>query len=141
MEPATAMAATAARREVRVLATVVQRVERAVMVGFLRRVRELPKIAYAPSGVATSCDYGILPFGPAQTDGLGCQNRVTGDPRIPTGRYIKAGSSSETLPHRRKISGSSRHSDEWKAAIRLWSASFRTSSDVSLPVPVRVRSV
>ncbi|GGS65875.1 hypothetical protein GCM10010222_02740 [Streptomyces tanashiensis] len=41
IEPATAMAATAARREVRVLA-VVQRVERAVMVGFLRRVRELP---------------------------------------------------------------------------------------------------
>ncbi|GGR04651.1 hypothetical protein GCM10010497_02420 [Streptomyces cinereoruber] len=42
MEPATAMAATAARREVRVLAAVVQRVERAVMVGFLRRIREMP---------------------------------------------------------------------------------------------------
>ncbi|GGW04557.1 hypothetical protein GCM10010230_42340 [Streptomyces narbonensis] len=42
IEPATAMAATAARRDVRVLAAVVQRVERAVMVGFLRLVRELP---------------------------------------------------------------------------------------------------
>ncbi|GAA2513409.1 hypothetical protein GCM10010393_53040 [Streptomyces gobitricini] len=46
MEPATAIAATAAIRDVRGVpgfAAVVQRVVLAVMVGFLRRVRELPK--------------------------------------------------------------------------------------------------
>jgi hypothetical protein len=46
MEPATAIAATAAIRDVRDVrgfAAVVQRVVLAVMVGFLRRVRELPK--------------------------------------------------------------------------------------------------
>ena len=36
---------------------------------------------HTPSGVATSCDYGILPFGLSHSGGSLCQNRITGDPR------------------------------------------------------------
>ncbi|PVD11806.1 hypothetical protein EF919_28345 [Streptomyces sp. WAC02707] len=35
---------------------------------------------HTPSSVATSCDYGILPFGLGHSGGTPCQNRITGDP-------------------------------------------------------------
>ncbi|BAU85985.1 hypothetical protein SLA_5103 [Streptomyces laurentii] len=141
MEPATAMAATAARREVRVLATAVLRVERAVMVGFLRRVRELPGVAYESSSAATSCDYGILPFGLPETDGHGCQNRITGGsgPSVPS--PPKAKPSSEGRGSHRKFSCLSRYSDEKNTVIRVGKAPIRTSGDVSNSIRVWLRSV
>ncbi|TPQ15944.1 hypothetical protein FGD71_044205 [Streptomyces sporangiiformans] len=40
---------------------------------------------HTPSGVATLCDDGILPFGLSPSGGRLCQNRITGDPRtVPT---------------------------------------------------------
>ena len=39
---------------------------------------------HTPSSVATSCDYGILPFGLEPFGRPPCQNRITGDPRTGT---------------------------------------------------------
>ncbi|RVU20333.1 hypothetical protein EOT10_26985 [Streptomyces antnestii] len=63
---------------------------------------------HTPSGVATSCDYGILPFGPGHSGPLQCQNRITGDPRPPAGRYIAlfwGRASAAAMPSGRKICG------------------------------------
>ncbi|RLU99229.1 hypothetical protein CTZ27_14850 [Streptomyces griseocarneus] len=38
--------------------------------------------------VATSCDLGILPSGLHRSGGLPCQNRITGDPRAVSGRFV-----------------------------------------------------
>ncbi|AZM75619.1 hypothetical protein D1J63_12065 [Streptomyces sp. KPB2] len=35
---------------------------------------------HTPSSAATSCDYGILPFGLGHSGGPSCQNRITGHP-------------------------------------------------------------
>ncbi|EFE67172.1 predicted protein [Streptomyces viridosporus ATCC 14672] len=48
---------------------------------------------HAPSSVATSCDYRILPFGLSHSVGPPCQNRVTGDTRTAPLRYITTGDS------------------------------------------------
>ncbi|TRO64706.1 hypothetical protein E4K73_14605 [Streptomyces sp. IB201691-2A2] len=55
---------------------------------------------HTPSGVATSCDYGILPFGLAPSGCLPCQNRITGDPRTGPSRSVEAGSCAENPPSR-----------------------------------------
>lgn len=96
--PATARDPTAARR---VRAAVVRRVELAVMVDSSGGWMEMPmgrqmpmsRRQHTPSGVATSCDDGILPFGLRHSGGQPCQNRITGDPRTASLRYITTGRS------------------------------------------------
>ncbi|QEV30574.1 hypothetical protein CP976_28975 [Streptomyces coeruleorubidus] len=66
---------------------------------------------HTSSSVATSCDYGILPFGRRHSGGQPCQNRITGDPRTAPLRYITTGPSAGITPSGRKIFGMSRESD------------------------------
>ncbi|EFL34799.1 conserved hypothetical protein [Streptomyces viridochromogenes DSM 40736] len=70
--------------------------------------RCLGRRGHVSSTVATSCDYGILPFGLRHSGGQPCQNRITGDPRTAPLRYITAGPSIGMLPSGRKIFGESR---------------------------------
>ncbi|THA37943.1 hypothetical protein E6W17_18190 [Streptomyces sp. A1547] len=42
-------------------------------------------VGHAPSSVATSCDYGILPFGLMHSGSSSGQNRITGGWGYPTG--------------------------------------------------------
>ncbi|PNG18715.1 hypothetical protein C1J00_29650 [Streptomyces cahuitamycinicus] len=63
---------------------------------------------HTSSSVATSCDDGILPFGLRDSGGQPCQNRITGDPRTASLRYITAGPSMGIAPSGRKIFGISR---------------------------------
>ncbi|CAK7281043.1 hypothetical protein SGPA1_11836 [Streptomyces misionensis JCM 4497] len=81
---------------------------------------------HTPLGGATSRVYGILPFGLRHPGAPICQNRITGDPRTTTGRYIlgrtasqHAGPSARIPSHRRKISGVSRHADGRTGGFRI----------------------
>ncbi|KAA0935157.1 hypothetical protein FGF04_13620 [Streptomyces apricus] len=63
---------------------------------------------HTPSGVATSCDDGILPFGLTPSGSLPCQNRITGDPRTGPDESGMTGPCTEILRKRRKICGERR---------------------------------
>lgn len=104
MRRLTAIAPTAAVRE---FIAAVRRVERAVMVVVLRRIGQLNAGA-AAHGVPVprpGVDDGILPAALAQSGGWACQNRVTGHPRSPLGRYGTTGPSAGKRTFRRRISG------------------------------------
>ncbi len=60
--------------------------------------------AHTPSSAATSCDYGILPFGLARSGCLRCQNRITAGRRTRPLGYIATADSSGILYSGRKIS-------------------------------------
>lgn len=73
---------------------------------------------HTPSSVATSCDYGILPFGLDHSGGRSCQNRITGDPRTAPCPYIVTGPSAGIWHSGRKIFGEGRGADDPRRAAR-----------------------
>ncbi|RZB14990.1 hypothetical protein StrepF001_34955 [Streptomyces sp. F001] len=60
---------------------------------------------HTASGVATSCDYRILPFGLDHSGDPRCQNRITSAPRTGPLRDIPTGSSVGIPGSGRKIFG------------------------------------
>ncbi|AWW42443.1 hypothetical protein DN051_14065 [Streptomyces cadmiisoli] len=66
---------------------------------------------HTASGVATSCDYRILPFGLDHSGEASCQNRITSDPRTAPLRDIPTGASAGIIHSGRKISGPSQNVD------------------------------
>ncbi|NDK26570.1 hypothetical protein FSY75_19335 [Streptomyces sp. TR1341] len=85
-------------------------------------------------GGATSRVYGILPFGLRHSGAPICQNRITGDPRTPSGRYIlglsvpyRTGPPARIPSHRRKTSGTSQHVDDRTCGCRTTVSCARRS--------------
>ncbi|RRQ78214.1 hypothetical protein CQW39_14270 [Streptomyces griseofuscus] len=85
-------------------------------------------------GGATSRVYGILPFGLRHPGAPICQNRITGDPRTPSGRYIlglsvpyRTGPPARIPSRRRKASGTSQHVDDRTCGCRTTVSCARRS--------------
>ncbi|OWA17140.1 hypothetical protein B9W64_11520 [Streptomyces sp. CS159] len=64
---------------------------------------------HTSSSAATSCDYGILPFGLGHSGGTSCQNRITGHPPNRTRSVHHDRTFAGICPSSRKIYGISRY--------------------------------
>ncbi|PAM99265.1 hypothetical protein CJI59_24010 [Streptomyces sp. Alain-F2R5] len=77
---------------------------------------------HTPSSVATSCDYGILPFGLGHSGGTSCQNRITGNPPNRTRSVHHDRTFTGIFPSSRKIFGIPRYGETVRRCVGLSSA-------------------